>query len=95
MSAPDPPSRAPTVMQHWGVTMTHPLNVVCCMLCELRGKAQDLFLPPPRRSRLGRGRSYLTHTQKPALSLTHDLLCVLLLDTWWNFGHKFKKMYVV
>ena len=24
----------------------------------------------------------------PALSLTHDLLRVLSLDTWWNFGHE-------
>ena len=28
---------------------------------------------------------------KPALSLTHDLLCVLSMDTWWNFGYEFKK----
>ena len=28
---------------------------------------------------------------KPALSLTHDLLCVLSMDTWWNFGHELKK----
>ena len=27
------------------------------------GKAQDSFLPPPRRSRLGEGRSYQTHDQ--------------------------------
>jgi hypothetical protein len=26
-----------------------------------------------------------------ALSLTHDLLCVLSMDTWWNFGHELKK----
>ena len=25
---------------------------------------------------------------KLALSLTHDLLCVLSMDTWWNFGHE-------
>ena len=24
-------------------------------------------------------------------SLTHDLLCVLSMDTWWNFGHELKK----
>ena len=28
---------------------------------------------------------------KSALSLTHDLLCVLSMDTWWNFGHELKK----
>ena len=28
---------------------------------------------------------------KLALSLTHDLLCVLSMDTWWNFGHELKK----
>ena len=40
------------------------------------GKAQDSFLPPP---------------PKRALSLTHDPLCVLSMDTWWNFGHELKK----
>ena len=25
---------------------------------------------------------------KLALSLTHDRLCVLSIDTWWNFGHE-------
>ena len=30
---------------------------------------------------------------KLALSLTHDLLRVLLMDTWWNFGHEFKKRF--
>ena len=28
---------------------------------------------------------------KLALSLTHDLLCVLYMATWWNFGHELKK----
>ena len=28
---------------------------------------------------------------KPALSLIHDLLRVLSMDTWWNFGHELKK----
>ena len=32
---------------------------------------------------------------KSALSLTHDLLCVLSMDTWWNFGHELKKEIVV
>ena len=26
-----------------------------------------------------------------ALSLTHDLLRALLMDTWWNFGHELKQ----
>ena len=30
-------------------------------------------------------------TMQLALSLTHDLLCVLSMDTWWNFGHELKK----
>ena len=30
----------------------------------------------------------IPHPQ-PALSLTHDLLRVLAMDTWWNFGHEF------
>ena len=29
---------------------------------------------------------------KPALSLTHDLLRVLLMDTCWDFSHKLKKI---
>ena len=28
---------------------------------------------------------------KPSLCLTHDLLRVLSMDTWWNFGHELKK----
>ena len=28
---------------------------------------------------------------KRALSLTHDLLRVLSMDTWWNFSHKLRK----
>ena len=28
---------------------------------------------------------------KLAVSLTHDVLCVLSMDTWWNFGHELKK----
>ena len=28
---------------------------------------------------------------KPALSLNHDLLGVLSMDTWWNFGHKLRE----
>ena len=28
---------------------------------------------------------------KGAPSLTHDLLRVLSMDTWWNFGHELKK----
>ena len=28
---------------------------------------------------------------QPALSLTHDLLRVLSMDTWWTFGHGLKK----
>ena len=56
------------------------------------GKAQESFLPPTRCTRLGRGRSSPPPTtQKPAVSLTHDLLCVLSLDTWWNFGHELEK----
>ena len=27
-----------------------------------------------------------------ALLLIHDVLCVLSMDTWWNFGHELKKM---
>ena len=27
-----------------------------------------------------------------ALSLTHNVLCVLSMDTWWNFGHELKKI---
>ena len=44
------------------------------------GKVQDSFLP-----------TIPNPHPKPALSLTHDLLCVLSMDTWWNFGHGFKK----
>ena len=29
---------------------------------------------------------------KPALSLTHDLLRALSMDTWWNFGHEVTKI---
>ena len=28
---------------------------------------------------------------RPALSLTHDPLCVLSMDIWWTFGHELKK----
>ena len=28
---------------------------------------------------------------KPDLSQTHNLLRVLSMDTWWNFGHELKK----
>ena len=29
--------------------------------------------------------------EREELSLTHDLLCVLWMDTSWNFGHELKK----
>ena len=32
---------------------------------------------------------------KSALSLTHDLLRVLSMDTWWNFGHELKKFFLI
>ena len=28
---------------------------------------------------------------RPALLLTHDLLRVLSMDTWWTFGHELKQ----
>ena len=56
------------------------------------GKAQDSFLPPLRRSRLGEGRSYLTQNQSwPCHLPMIDLLCVLSMDAWWNFSHELKK----
>ena len=27
----------------------------------------------------------------PLRGATRDLLCVLSMDTWWNFSHEFKK----
>ena len=31
----------------------------------------------------------------PKPALTHDLLRVLSVDTWWNFGHESKKRHCV
>ena len=56
---------------------------------EVTQAVQETFNGHPAAAVLVRVRH--TKPTPKALSLTHDLLCVLSMDTWWNFRHELKK----
>ena len=51
----------------------------------------DLVSCGPRRTRTGKRMGHPGLNPHPGLSLALDLLCERSADTWWNFGHEWKK----